>query len=132
MGEHPFSQFKGVSPHRCKCLGENDSRDGTWRACPPDLCEADVLLRRMAELEIDRNDWKRISDEAEARAEAAEAKLARAEQEIAYTHDRGDHLVYIHEWEEFDRWQRWADDQRKDAEKYQPTAQEWNDAMEGR
>lgn len=58
-------------------------------------------------------------------------KLARAETELRYTHDRGDHLVYFHEWQEFDRWQRWADDERKDAERYQPTAQEFNDAMEG-
>jgi hypothetical protein len=66
-----------------------------------------------------------------AERDEAVTKLARAETELRYTHDRGDHLVYFHEWQEFDKWQRWADDQRKDAEKYQPTAQEFNDAMEG-
>ena len=45
-------------------------------------------------------------------------RIAHAEMELRYTHDRGDHLVYRHEWEEFDRWQRWANDQRKDAEKF--------------
>lgn len=101
-GSNPFARFEGASNHRCKCFGEQDNPRGEWRACPPDLCEADVLLER----------------------------LMRAEQELAYTHDRGDHLVYRHEWEAFDQWQRWADDQRKDAERYQPTAQEFNDAME--
>jgi hypothetical protein len=60
------------------------------------------------------------------------ARLERAEQELRFTHDRGAHLVYRREWEEFDRWQRWRDDERKEQERYQPTAQEFNDAMEGR
>jgi hypothetical protein len=32
--------------------------------------------------------------------------LERAKQEIAFTHDRGDHVIYRDEWEAFDRWQR--------------------------
>jgi hypothetical protein len=84
------------------------------------------------EMEAQMEYWKSKAKAAEAERDEALRELARAKQEIAYTHDRGDHLVYRHEWEEFDRWQRWADDYRKDAEKYQPTAQDFNDAMEGR
>ena len=43
--------FSGESSHRCKCFGDEDSPDGSWAACPPDLCEADVLLARVGELE---------------------------------------------------------------------------------
>jgi hypothetical protein len=39
----------------------------------------DALVAERAELEIDRNDWKRISDEAEFRAEAAEARVTELE-----------------------------------------------------
>jgi hypothetical protein len=46
----------------CKCFGEGDGRDGSWRPCPPDLCEADVLVEaaaareeRLAELEAERD-----------------------------------------------------------------------------
>jgi hypothetical protein len=72
------------------------------------------------------------TDLARAALDRLVARLERAEQELRFTHDRGDHLVYRREWEEFDRWQRWRDDERKEQERYQPTAQEFNDAMEGR
>lgn len=62
-------------------------------------------------------------------ADILEAELARAKRELAYIGDRGDHLVYENEWQEFDRWQRWRDDEIASQAKYQPTAQEFNDAM---
>jgi hypothetical protein len=114
---------------------ENIGNEGANLTDFPDALDAlDALVA-----ERDARGWSRKEYAALlVRAEAAEAerdeavtKLARAETELRYTHDRGDHLVYFHEWQEFDKWQRWADDQRKDAEKYQPTAQEFNDAMEG-
>jgi hypothetical protein len=37
---------------------------------------------------------------------ALDAALTEAEEEIFFTEDRGDHLVYRDEWEQFDRWQR--------------------------
>lgn len=33
-------------------------------------------------------------------------RIGRAECEVAYQHDRGDHLVYENEWQAFDDWQR--------------------------
>lgn len=33
-------------------------------------------------------------------------RVGRAETELLYTHDRGDHLVYRDEWEAFNAWQR--------------------------
>jgi len=95
---------------------------------------ADIVrefIQHAAEIHSGSDDALAALDALVAERDEAVTKLARAETELRYTHDRGDHLVYFHEWQEFDKWQRWADDQRKDAEKYQPTAQEFNDAMEG-
>lgn len=39
---------------------------------------------------------------------ALSARAASAERELDFTHDRGDHLIYRREWEEFERWQRGA------------------------
>ena len=41
-----------------------------------------LLRAELAEMKIDRNDWKRISDEAEFRAEVAEAEVARLAQGV--------------------------------------------------
>ncbi len=41
-----------------------------------------------------------------ARIVKAAEKGAHAIVELEYTLDRGDHLVYYHEWKAFDRWQR--------------------------
>lgn len=55
----------------------------------------------------DLGDWSEDQSQAAfAALDRIEAHLARAEQEIAYTRDRGDHVVYRDEWEAFDRWQR--------------------------
>jgi hypothetical protein len=43
--------FSGPSIHRCRCFGEADGPNGSWYPCPPDLCEAEALLVRVAELE---------------------------------------------------------------------------------
>jgi len=98
-----MTTISDTSDHRCKCFGTEDGHGGDWRACPPDLCEANVLLER----------------------------LQRAERELRYTHDRGDHLVYEHEWKDFDRWQRWRNDEIADENRRQLFEQEFNDAMEG-
>ena len=47
--------FAGESAHRCKCFGEDDGPDGSWAACPPDLCEADALLARAQKAEAERD-----------------------------------------------------------------------------
>jgi len=38
-----------------------------------------------------------------------QSRCERAETELRYIHDRGDHLVYRNEWEAFDAWQRTKD-----------------------
>ena len=55
-----------------------------------------LLRAELAEMKIDRNDWKRISDEAEFRAEAAEAERDRLREAAtkvttAYTAEAEDH-----------------------------------------
>lgn len=94
--------FAGESVHRCRCYGEGDGLHGEWRACPPELCEADALLaeverltennrdthanldfciqereRLTAERDEARRDWRQYEIEEEcARADAAERELA--------------------------------------------------------
>jgi hypothetical protein len=75
--EGKMKGFSGESVHRCKCFGEDDGRDGSWSACPPDLCEADVLLARAeaAEAELAAEKLLRHQDDLALVAAEAEAEV---------------------------------------------------------
>jgi len=83
------TSLAGPFVHRCECFGTEDGPDGDWRACPPYLCEADLLLARAERAERERDEarqrvtdvtvqwdvWKESCKEAEARVAALELVL---------------------------------------------------------
>jgi hypothetical protein len=80
--EGKMKGFSGESVHRCKCFGEDDGRDGSWFACPPDLCEADALLARAEAAEAERNEATAMNRMNIGIRKQAEARVTELESEM--------------------------------------------------